>query len=244
MENTEISWTHHTFNPWWGCTEVSPGCVNCYAAVWSCRWGKHLWGKGVPRERKSDEVWEKPHKWNREAVKTGIRYRVFCASMSDIFDAEVPPAWRDDVWNLIRECPGLDWQLLTKRPQNILGMLPPDWGDGWPHVWLGATVEDQPRAKERIPLLRAVPAKLRFLSCEPLLGVVALNLEGIHWVICGGESGPGYRPMKPIWAQWVRDQCLDQGVPFHFKQWGTDNKVKAGRLLDGRTWDEFPVSPA
>ena len=244
MENTEISWTDNSWNPWHGCTRVSPGCVNCYAATFSRRLGRDLWGKGVPRKRQSENVWNQPAKWNAKAIKNGVRTRVFVASMADVFDEEVPPEWREDLWNVIRACPALDWQLLTKRPQNILGMLPPDWGDGWPHVWLGATVEDQTRANERIPLLRAVPAKVRFLSCEPLLGIIGLILDDIHWVICGGESGLGYRPMKPIWAKWVRDQCLDQGVSFHFKQWGTDKKVNAGRLLDGRTWDEFPASPA
>jgi len=242
MENTEISWTDNTFCPWHGCTRVSPGCVNCYAATFSRRLGRDLWGKGVPRKRQSENVWSQPLKWNAKAIKQGVRPRVFVASMADVFDEEVPPAWRDDLWNLIRQCTALDWQLLTKRPQNILGMLPPDWGDGWAHVSMGTTVEDQTRANERIPLLRAVPAKVRFLSCEPLLGVIGLDLDGIHWVIAGGESGAGYRPMKPLWAQWVRDQCIDQGVPFHFKQWGTRDKKAAGRLLDGRTWDEFPAA--
>lgn len=240
--NTEISWADHTFNPWWGCTRVSPGCLNCYAATFSHRLGKELWGKGIPRQRQSENVWQQPARWNAKAIKRGSRFRVFVASMADVFDDEVPPAWRDDLWDVIRACPALDWQLLTKRPQNILGMLPHDWGEGWQNVWMGTTVEDQARANERIPMLRAVPAAVRFLSCEPLLGVLALDLEGIHWVICGGESGAGYRPMKPLWAQWVRDQCIDQGVDFHFKQWGTADKKAAGRLLDGRTWDEFPRS--
>lgn len=241
--NTEISWCDHTFNPWWGCSKVSEACAKCYALTFARRLGKKVWGPGIPRERASENVWNQPIIWNRKALIQGTRPRVFVASMADVFDEEVSDEWRTDLWNLIRECPGLDWLLLTKRPQNILGMLPGDWGGGWGHVWLGATVENDARAIERIPILTAIPAALRFLSCEPLLGSLDLNLNGIGWVICGGESGPGYRAMNPKWAREVRDQCLNQKVPFHFKQWGTNRKSEAGRELDGRVWDEFPVSP-
>ncbi|MDD5198988.1 MAG: phage Gp37/Gp68 family protein [Terrimicrobiaceae bacterium] len=244
MENTEISWTDNTFNPWMGCTKVSAGCQNCYAETTSLRTGKKLWGSGIPRHRTSEKYWAKPLKWNAKAIKAGNRPRVFVASMADVFDAEVAATWRDDLWNLIRECPALDWQLLTKRPENISGMLPADWGDGWRNVWLGTTVENQDMAKLRVPILREIPAAVRFISCEPLIGYVAVPLDGIHWVICGGESGARYRPMKHSWAAFLRDLCVEEGIPFHFKQWGTNNKVKAGRLLDGRTWDEFPAPAA
>jgi len=201
-----------------------------------------LWGKGVPREFNSEAVWKQPLKWDAMARKNHTRTRVFVASMADVFDAEVPSSWRDALWDLVRDCTALDFQILTKRPMNIPAMLPPDWEDGWPHVWLGTTVEDQLRADERTPLLQAVPARLRFLSCEPLLESVTLDLNGIHWVICGGESGALSRPMEPQWARFLRDQCIAESVPFHFKQWGGRQPKIAGRILDGRTWDQFPAT--
>ena len=239
--NSEISWTDHTFNPWWGCSKVSPGCKNCYADRFAHRLGKDLWGPGVPRLRQSANVWSQPLKWNSAAQEAGRRDRVFVASMADFFDAEVPRAWRTDLWALIRSCASLDWQILSKRPENIASMLPPDWGYGWHHVWLGVSTEDQIRADILVPILRAIPAGVRFLSIEPLIGPVKVKLNGIHWVIAGGESGPGYRPMHPQWIRSVRDQCLKARVPFHFKQWGTQKKKAAGRTLDGKVWDEFPA---
>jgi len=164
--------------------------------------------------------------------------------MGDFFDAEVPTEWRDRAWTVIRGCDQLDWQLLTKRPENIMSMLPEDWGEGWDHVWLGTTVEDQSRADERVPVLLDVPAKVRFLSCEPLLGPVNIpRLAELNWIIAGGESGLGYRAMYPDWVRSLRDQCIAAGVAFHFKQWGTNRPTIAGRLLDGRAWDEFPNTP-
>ena len=242
---TGIEWTDETFNPWQGCTKVSAGCLNCYAETIAKRNlrgdGFNVkWGKGQARIRNSSEYWQKPLAWEKKAQKTGKRIKVFAASMADVFDEEVDPSWRTDFWNVVRQTPTLDWQVLTKRPQNILGMIPSDWGDGWNNVWLGTSVEDQKRAEERIPILSSVPAKVRFLSVEPLLGPVTLNLEKIGWVICGGESGKGYRPMKPEWALSVRDQCIASKTPFFFKQWGTANKKFAGKLLEGRIWEEFP----
>ena len=179
-ENTAIEWTDHTFNPWVGCTRISPACDNCYAADWARRAGKPgLWEPGAERQRTSAENWRKPLKWNRDSAARvaagGRRTRVFCASLADVFDNQVPPEWRADLWALIRATPDLDWQLLTKRPQNIADMLPSDWADGWPNVWLGATVEDQERADRNIPHLLAIPARVRFLSVEPLLGPVDLE---------------------------------------------------------------------
>lgn len=243
-ERTGIEWTDATFNPWIGCTKVSPGCANCYAETRDKRWNGGTpihWGPGAPRQRTT--TWAQPRAWNKKAEATGRRVRVFCASLADVFDAEIPPEWRADLWRLIRETPKLDWQLLTKRPENILSMLPPDWGHGYSNVWLGTTTEDQKRADERIPLLTRVPAAVRFLSCEPLLGPISFRpqadnvadmvrlmesgdaarpalLDGIHWVIAGGESGPGARAMHPDWARSIRDQCVAAGVPFFFKQWG------------------------
>lgn len=199
------------------------------------------------------------------------RPRVFCASMADWLDDEVPVEWLADLLRLIALTPNLDWLLLTKRPENWRARLNEAYvldksfdltafwlaGRAPDNVWVGTTVEDQPRADERIPHLLRIPSRVRFLSCEPLLGSInfeeALDpmmavtadfrfhgLDGIHWVICGGESGPNARPMHPQWARSLRDQCTASGVPFFFKQWGGTNKKAAGRELDGRTWDEVP----
>lgn len=280
VENSHIEWTDHTFNPWEGCQKVGPGCDNCYAEARDIRFtgGTH-WGPGAPRRLTSDANWRKPMKWNRDAVTAGTRPRVFCASLADVFDNAVDPAWRTRLFALIRATPNLDWQLLTKRPGNIAAMLPADWGTGWPNVWLGCTVVNQVEADRDVPKLLAVPAVVRFLSVEPMLGELDLHsprcrrvgsdkfcaicLGGIHWVICGGESGPNARPMNPHWARFLRDQCKVAGVPFLFKQWGEWSadrglfgvvpdigiaglrmfkigKARAGRTLDGVTHDEFP----
>jgi protein gp37 len=178
-ENSRISWTTHTFNPWLGCTEVDQECTNCYARELAQRYGWVQWGQGQPRRRTSDANWHQPLRWNRQAAEQGIRPRVFCASLADVFDAEVPPEWRTDLWALIRATPQLDWLLLTKRPNLLRRYLPADWGDGWPHVWLGTTVGHQ-GAAWRIRHLLAAPAVVRFLSCEPLLGPLDLGLEYIE----------------------------------------------------------------
>jgi protein gp37 len=224
-ENSRIEWTDHTFNPWVGCAKVSPACDHCYAESWARRAGQlGLW-QGE-RRRTSAANWQKPLKWERDYIPGA---RVFCASLADVFDNQVPAEWRDDLWSMIRATPNLDWQLLTKRPQNIAKMLPPDWGDGYPNVWLGTTVENQTEAHRRIPHLLAVPATVRFLSCEPLLDPLDLTrmfhsplafAQSMHWVICGGESGSGWRPMNLEWARSLRDQCKDAGVPFFMKQMG------------------------
>lgn len=353
-ENSKIEWTDHTFNPWRGCTKVSPGCANCYAETLSKRnpWLLGEWGNGKRRVQASEAMWGEPLRWARAAREAGDgrRPKVFCASLGDWLDEEVHLEWLARLLSTIHATPELDWLLLTKRPQNwgvrVLaaclhmagyqdgqmdrtptapempgGQMVWDWvKEGRPphNVWVGTSVEDQPRADERIPLLLKIPARVRFLSCEPLLG--ALDLEAflvrnaklrrcpeclyftnrlteevcpndgrmlgedlaIDWVICGGESGPGARPMHPDWARGLRDQCVEAKVPFFFKQWGewapcdlgnceakehrflgldgvdqtawtidrhteaTAHLVKvgkkaAGRLLDGRTWDEVPV---
>jgi len=246
MKTTKIQWTDHTFNGWIGCTKVSEGCEHCYAEQMAKRFsanitqGKNLWQKGVPRYLTVNNNWKKTLLWNRKAIKTGVRSKVFCMSMADIFDANVPRAWRKRLWDLIAECDSLDWQLLTKRPQNILRMLPHNWNSGWSHVWIGTSVENQENADKRLPLLKAVPASVRFLSIEPLLGPVNLDLRGIHWVICGGESGPKFREMDLDWARSVRDQCIAQGVPFFFKQRSGRFTSQLDRKLDGQYWEEMP----
>ncbi len=308
-ENSKIEWTDHTFNPWIGCTKVSPGCAHCYAAAQDKfrNWTPEGWGQGKPRKRTSIANWREPVKWNAAAAafpwkcpacKCAItdhsyesdpsfncsncgkaplvpnRPRVFSASLADWLDDDgVPIEWLADFLQLIHATPHLDWLLLTKRPENWLPRIEavfqllntdraayelrpgaaelvgrwfgePPYQQAPANVWIGTTVEDQARADLRIPALLAIPAKVRFLSCEPLLGPVDLSrvvvgeeridydpLRGkelpgavcrdrIHWVICGGESGGQARPMHPEWARSLRDQCAAAGVPFFFKQWG------------------------
>ena len=252
--NSAIEWTDHTFNPWWGCQKVGPGCDHCYAESLDKRTGGEHWGPGAQRRRTSVRNWNDPVRWNKQAdaffAEHGRRQRVFCASMADVFDNAIDPQWRADLFQLIESTPNLDWLLLTKRIGNVAAMVPEatdliDYGEGWQsmwgqgvwpeNVWLGATIVDQEEADRDIPKLLKVPAAVRFLSMEPLLGPVSFEgmwvhhtnpamhenmLEALDWVIIGGESGPGSRPMHPDWARDLRDQCEAVGVPFLFKQWG------------------------
>ena len=255
-EHSAIEWTHHTFNPWIGCARVSPACENCYAELQEAvRWKRVEWGPHAPRHVTSDDNWRKPLTWDRKARILGERHRVFCASLSDVFeDRRDLDVHRERLWRLIEQTPSLEWLLLTKRPQHVRTLAP--WHDDWPaNVWLGTTVEDQRRAAERLPHLVEHPAVVRFLSVEPLLGPLDLrsHLHQIDWIILGGESGPGSRPMQIDWARSVRDQCGEFGVPLFFKQWGNHAQVggdgeqlvrlrtKNERLFDGRTWEEFPT---
>lgn len=230
-QDSKIEWTHHTFNPWWGCVKVSPACKYCYAEAWANRLGLELWGE-TSRRTFGDSHWREPLRWQREAASAGVRRRVFCASMADVFeDRRELDGWRDRLWALIQETPGLDWLLLTKRPEAIGDLAP--WRSRWPrNIWLGTTVESQEWAELRLPFLLKHPAAVRFVSCEPLLGPLDLRpwlvaqksgrrtLHTINWVIAGGESGAKARPMHPHWAESLRDQCRNAEVPFHFKQWG------------------------
>lgn len=253
-KDSGIEWTHHTFNPWWGCVKVSEACANCYAETWAKRIGQALWGVNAPRRFFGDNHWREPLKWNAEAARAGERRRVFCSSMADVFEDRVElDVHRTRLWALIAETPMLDWLLLTKRPEHVEACVP--WGDSWPeNVWLGTTAENQKWAETRVATIFQIPAKVRFLSCEPLLSEVDLSpwLAGIDWVIAGGESGSKARPMQLAWARSLRDQCQAAGVAFHFKQWGNwrpegdamerMSKKIAGRQLDGRTWDEYPAA--
>lgn len=271
-KNTEISWAHHTFNPWWGCEKVSDACAHCYAETWAKRCGKAVWGKEAPRRFFGEKHWAEPLRWNAEAEKVGERKRVFCASMADVFedrDDTLPHFVR--LMELIRQTPWLDWLLLTKRPEKFWERMEGAmfaardgnqsavlrWLGDWvifrqppPNVWMGATVEDM-KTVRRVKELRQIPAVLRFLSCEPLLERLSMDLSGIGWVICGGESGRQARPMQLEWARYLRFLCSVNKVPFHFKQWGEwapdvdgrmlrVGKVKAGRELDWELHDAVP----
>ncbi len=339
MGKTTIEWAHFTFNPWTRCTRVSPACDNCYAETWAGRAthpkdadGKALplWGADAPRDPTSAHNWRQPLKWNRDAEVAGEWKRVVCASLADVFEdhpAITASGARERLWDLIEATTWLDWMLLTKRPENIMTMVPERWRAGLPaNIWIGTTAESQEWAAKRIPHLRRVPAVVRFLSIEPMVGPVDLDpptcpmcgghewvagsdgatpfcpehstemafgawldpcadarQAGINLVIVGGESGGNARPLHPAWARALRDQCAEAGVAFHFKQWGEwaiteaqpggdlggdmrrgvvrivkpegENdghfrkgdammrrvgKKTAGRLLDGRTWDEMP----
>lgn len=243
VENSAIEWTNHTFNPWIGCQRVSAACDHCYAeALVNGRFG----GDFSQRRRTSEQNWRQPVRWNQRAAAAGMRERVFCASLADVFDNRVDPAWRSDLWRLIDATPSLDWLLLTKRPQNIAAMLPADWGHaGRTNVWLGTTVENREEMLRRGSVLACIPAIVRFWSCEPLLedlGRIAPELMP-DWIIAGGESGPDARPMARGWVQGLRAHCAVQHVPFLFNQWGEWHPV--GELMaDGSANGRRPPQPA
>lgn len=274
--NSKISWTDATWNPITGCSPISTGCANCYAA----RIAKRLAGRcGYPADNpfrvtlRKDKLLE-PLGWKKPR-------RVFVCSMGDLFHERVMQAWIDDIFDTMSKCPQHTFLVLTKRPDQMLVQLDnlrrrwksevlgprEDW-PAWPlpNVWLGVTAENQEQSDNRIPTLLQIPAAKRFISCEPLLGPIELGLLGtapkniserytlicelLHWVICGGETGPKARPMHPDWGRSLRDQCISAEVPFHFKSWGktlpieqwdiTQGPDGSGRTLDGVVWDQFP----
>src|SRR4051812_33224361 len=203
-EISAISWTDATFNPWIGCTKVSPACDRCYAARDNERRGwVPGWGAGVPRRR--TKTWGDPLKWNRKAAQTGYRPRVFCASLADVFDNEVDQAWRDDLWQVLRETPNLRWILLTKRIGNAAKMLPADWP--FPNAGLMSTLENQAVWDRDYPKLAALPAAWHGVSAEPLLSHIDIGDAKPDWIITGGESGPGFRPLDMDAVRSLRDQC-------------------------------------
>lgn len=220
--NTGIEWADHTFNPWSGCSKVSAGCAHCYAAALPPKMRRHaLWGPDARRVPATDEYWRQPLTWDRAAAQEGVRARVFCASTADVFeDRDDLDPWRIRLWELIDQTRHLDWLLLTKRPERMAR-----WAveHGWPdNAWAGASVENQAAADERVPDLLEVPARVLFLSCEPLLGPVDISawVGELAWIIVGGESGHRARPMSPRWAASLRDQAAAAEVAFFFKQWG------------------------
>jgi protein gp37 len=201
---SKIEWTDSTFNPWVGCTKVAraggapSACDFCYAEKWAKRSGQVEWGN-QPRRRTTESYWRNPLKWNNQArsfqTKHGRRQRVFCASLADIFDNQIDPSWRSDLFSLIRVCDELDWQILTKRPQNVRKMLPSDWDQGYPNVWLGTTAEDATAYRQRVSHLLRVPSAIHFVSYEPALGPLdSLAIDGCHpdWLIIGG--------LHPVWV--------------------------------------------
>lgn len=243
MDGSIIAWTDNTFNPWMGCVKVSAGCKHCYAETLTRdRMGLQVWGPGSIRQITSAANWRKPVQWQRQAVSEGRRVRVFCGSLCDVFEEhETADATRPRLWELVRNTPNLDWQILTKRPERIGDHLPDDWGpDGWPNVWLGASIEDM-RVAERADHLRRLPAVVRFVSYEPALGPLDdLDLSGIDWVIYGGESGRNYRPHNPAWPRAMRRKCLDAGTAFFYKQ-SAAIRTEMGTMLDGETIREYPT---
>lgn len=273
MENSKIEWTHHTFNPWRGCAKVSPGCKNCYAEARANRFGsvQGEWGENAMRVVASDATWNDPRKWNKQAGKEGVRKRVFCASLADVFEdyqggkvvnhkleviAETLLETRERLFDLIADTPNLDWLLLTKRPENIGSILYETIGwvdtlrDQVPdNIWLGTSAENQEAWMRRVPRLLKIPARVHFVSCEPLISLINMPHAKKYpdWVICGGESGPNARRMKAFDARILRDDCQQFGIQFYFKQWGEFDhdgnrvgKKNAGRMLDGREWNQFP----
>ena len=235
-KDSSIAWCDHTFNPWIGCMKVSAGCDHCYAETLMDKrhhtvvWGQRRTESTEPsvgtRARTSANYWRQPLAWARKARKDGSRPKVFCASLADVFDNQVPEEWRRDLWALIEQTPELTWLLLTKRPQNIARAIPGGWHGHWPdHVWIGATCEDQAAYDERWPLLREMPAPVRFISYEPALGPLSIKPADYgeanfkpHWIICGGESGSGFRPMQESWARDLARECDKYLTPFFMKQ--------------------------
>lgn len=241
---TKISWTDHTFNPWIGCTKVSPGCDNCYAETLNHRWGNDNWGKGKIRRVTSDSNWKDPIKWDKLAKLAGEKRKVFSASLADVMDDEAPKGVRERLWELIDNTPNLIWQLLTKRPTRYGSYLPQD---GFKHdnVWLGTSAEDQHFYDIRWSVLRVIAAEhelTSFISYEPALGPLSiLDFAEKHaedrfhtcpdWLICGGESGTGRRPMEKSWAQDIADECEITGTKFFMKQFSARTPEEGAALI-------------
>ncbi|MGK7935631.1 MAG: DUF5131 family protein [Xenococcaceae cyanobacterium] len=254
MGDTNIQWTSYTWNPVTGCQKVSPGCANCYAERLAHTRLKRYYPQGFHKVTLHPERLEQPLKLKKPR-------EIFVNSMSDLFNQEVPDPFILKVLEVIRKCPQHNFQVLTKRAERLQRFMSRMWVDGgvplllqdsmsliyegktthkgWDNLWLGVSLENQDFI-HRVDYLRETPASVRFLSCEPLLGPLNLNLEGIDWVIVGGESGPKYRPINLDWARSIRDQCLEAGVPFFFKQIGGKTSKAGGRLLDGVEWNEKP----
>lgn len=228
--DTSIEWTDRTWNPTTGCNKVSPGCKFCYAETITQRFPHHF-PNGFGFTEHPDRL-DEPRRWRKPS-------RIFVNSMSDLFHEKISFEFLRKVFQVMEETPWHIYQILTKRHQRLVELAP---HLPWPrNIWMGVSVENQ-RYTHRVAYLQRVPAHVRFLSCEPLLGELNLDLEGIHWVIVGGESGPHHRPINPDWVRRIRQQCEESNVAFFFKQWGGRTSKSGGRLLDGRTWDAMPAA--
>lgn len=229
---TLIAWTDKTWNPWRGCTKISPGCAHCYMFTAQERYGND------PAVVTRTQTWRKPVQWEREAARTGRLERVFTCSWSDWFHADADP-WRPAAWALVKACPHLQFQILTKRHERIAAHLPDDWGDGYPNVWLGVSIEND-RFVHRADALRALPAAVRFISAEPVLGPMpSLDLTGIDWLIVGGESGPDFRPMQLEWVEALQAKARAAGAAFFFKQ-SAAPRTEMGIRFHGHIVREYP----
>jgi protein gp37 len=232
-EQTIIAWTEHTWNPWRGCTKVSPGCAHCYMFTAQARYGRD------PARVIRTKTWYQPIRWQRAAAAAGRIERVFTCSWSDWFHVDADP-WRAEAWAIVKACPSLHFQILTKRDDRIVSNLPPDWGKGYPNVWLGVSIEND-RHVYRADRLRDIPAAVRFISAEPVLGPMpSLDLRGIDWLIVGGESGPKFRPMDHQWARELRQKAKRAGVAFFFKQ-SAAPRTEMGIELGGAIVRQYPV---
>lgn len=245
-QQSSIEWTDLTWNPVVGCSIASAGCKNCYAMRMAARLQAmgHEKYDGLTKRSKRGAVWTDKVRCHEDSVETPLIWkkprRVFVNSMSDLFHPDVPSDFVRRIWSVMERTPQHHYQILTKRPQRMAQLLNEIAPEPLQNVWLGTSVEDD-RVVERIDHLREVPASVRFISFEPLIGDVGqVDLMDIHWAIVGGESGPRARPMDKEWVESILDQCLDAGTAFFFKQWGGVNKKKTGRLLRGRTYDEMP----
>ena len=267
MDKTKIEWTDATWNPITGCSRVSAGCEHCYAErLAGTRLKHHPSREGLTRETKHGPVWTGEVRLNETWLMQPLKWkrprRIFVVAHGDLFHESVPDNWIGQVMEIMNEARHHTYQVLTKRPDRMASYLASsslNWGRALPHVQWGTSVEDQGTADERIPLLLDTPVAVRWVSAEPLLGPMGLERyltprvvghPGLDWCVVGGESGPGARPMHPQWARDIRDQCVAAGVAFHFKQWGEHvwlrsrfdrvGKKRAGRMLDGREWNEKP----
>lgn len=230
--STKIAWADRTWNPWQGCTRVSPACAHCYMMQAKKRYGQDP----VTVVRSKPPTFRKPlsKQWREHPG------RVFTCSWSDFFH-RAADAWRADAWDIIRDTPEQTYMILTKRPERVAMHLPPDWGHGWPHVWIGVTAEDQRRWDMRVPELSRIQAKVKFVSVEPMLGeIMPYGIGMLDWVIVGCESGPGHRTMETSWVREIRDQCVDADVALFFKQAFDTGRLVETPTLDGRRWVQFP----
>ena len=249
MAETSIEWTDATWNPVAGCTVLTAGCTNCYAMRMAARleaMGTRKY-RGLTRKSGRRAVWTGRIRLDHASLGTPRTWskprKVFVNSMSDLFHDDVPVQFIAQVWEVMKDTPRHTYQILTKRPERMAQVLAQKSFEVLPNVWLGTSVEDE-RVLDRLDAIRRVPAAIRFVSLEPLIGSVAQgDLTGIDWAIVGGESGPGAREMNPEWVDEIEAMCRRSGTAFFFKQWGGKNKKAAGRMLNGKTYDEMPAAP-